>query len=85
MERLGSFSTFIVLQDCISSLQIESDRESKNWGPGGKQTCSDSENSWDDKPVLAKTMWKTQINKDADPVKPINIIECISLPWPHAF
>lgn len=54
-------------------------RESNKCGPGGEQTCSDSGKGWDDRTVLAKTMWKTQINKDADTAKPINIIECISL------
>lgn len=78
-QRLGSFSTFLVLQVCISSLQKENDRVSNNWGPGEEQTCSDSGKGWDDRTVLAQTMWKIQINRDADPAKPINIIECISL------
>lgn len=74
-QKLGPFSTFLVMQVCISSLQKESDRESKNWGPAGEQPCSDSGKGWDDRTVFAKDMWKTQINKDADPAKPINIIE----------
>lgn len=68
---------FLLFLSCRSASPAcrKSDRESNNCGPGGEQACSDSGKGWDDRTVFAKDMWKTQINKDADPAKPIIIIE----------